>query len=164
MKPKASSARIEVEDMEGYVMTHRLRRAFALILFVFGIGWGTFASAQMADADRDAIRGTIESQIGAFQQDDGPAAYSYASPMIRQLFPSVDIFMEMVRTGYQPVYRPRSVTFGEIVETPRGPEQRVFLTGPDGTNWVAIYTLERQPDGTWKISGCRLVRDDGSIA
>jgi len=145
-------------------MTSRLRNAFAAILLVFGVGYGTLASAEMAEADRDSIRGIIESQIGAFQRDDGAAAYSYAAPMIQQLFPSVDIFMEMVRTGYRPVYRPRSVIFGNIVETPRGPEQRVFLTGPDGKNWVAIYTLERQPDGTWKISGCRLVEDDGSIA
>jgi hypothetical protein len=27
---------------------------------------------------------------------------------------------------------------------------------------VAIYSLERQPDGTWKINGVRLVEDDGA--
>ena len=145
-------------------MTSRLRHALAIILLAFGIAGATPAAAEMAGADRDSIRAIIESQMSAFQRDDGAAAYGYAAPAIRQLFPSADIFMEMVRTGYQPVYRPRSVTFGELVETPQGPEQRVFLTGPDGRSWVAIYTLERQPDGTWKISGCRLVRDDGSIA
>ena len=38
----------------------------------------------------------------------------------------------MVRGQYQPVYRPRSVTFGPLVDSPAGPLQKVFLVGPDG--------------------------------
>jgi len=119
------------------------------------------ARADVADADRDAIRGIISGQIEAFQRDDGAAAYGFASPTIQGLFPDVDRFMAMVRSGYQPVYRPRSVTFGPAVETPRGPEQRVFVTGPDGRNWVALYSLQKQPDGSWRINGCVLVEDTG---
>ncbi len=145
-------------------MTSRTRHAFFTILLVFGIAAAHPASAQLADADRDGIRTTIQNQIAAFQRDDGAAAYGYAAPMIQGLFPSVDAFMAMVRSGYQPVYRPRSVVFGEAVVTPQGPTQRVFVTGPDGKNWVAIYSLEQQPDGSWKISGCRLVEDEGSVA
>lgn len=117
--------------------------------------------AELRDADRDAFRGIISSQIEAFRRDDGAAAYSYASPTIQGLFPSVDRFMAMVRSGYQPVYRPRSVSFGPAVDTPRGPEQRVFVTGPDGRNWVAVYSFQRQPDGSWRINGCILVEDTG---
>jgi len=120
------------------------------------------ARAEVSDADRAEIRTIIENQIAAFQRDDGETAYSYASPTIHGLFPTVDRFMAMVRGGYQPVYRPRSVVFGEVVETAGGPEQRVYLTGPDGRSWVAIYALQRQPDGTWKINGCTLVEDSGS--
>ncbi len=145
-------------------MTSRTRHAFFVILVVFGFAGLRPASAQMADADRDSIRTIIESQLGAFQRDDGDTAYSYASPMIQGLFPTVDGFMAMVRSGYPPVYRPRSVVFGEILQTPQGPVQRVFLTGPDGRNWVAIYSMEQQPDGSWKINGCRLVEDNGNLA
>ena len=45
------------------------------------------------------IRGIISSQIEAFQRDDGATAYGYASSTIQGLFPSVDQFMAMVRSG-----------------------------------------------------------------
>jgi hypothetical protein len=141
-------------------MTTWFGRVFVALamLAIFGLA---AARADVADTDRTAIRGIISSQIEAFQRDDGAAAYGYASPTIQGLFPSVDQFMAMVRSGYQPVYRPKSVTFGPATETPRGPEQRVFITGPDGRNWVALYSLQKQPDGSWRINGCTLVEDTG---
>jgi Domain of unknown function (DUF4864) len=134
------------------------RIVFALALAAASLG---LARAEVADADREAFRSIISSQIEAFQRDDGAAAYGYASPTIQGLFPSAERFMAMVRSGYAPVYRPRSLSFGTAADTPRGPEQHVFITGPDGRNWVAIYSLQRQPDGTWRINGCRLVEDTG---
>jgi hypothetical protein len=38
----------------------------------------------------------------------------------------------------------------------------VFLVGPDGKSYVAVYTFQRQPDGSWRISGCYLVPDEGA--
>jgi len=143
-------------------MTSQARHVFLAIVLALGLVSGGVARAGVSDADRAEIRTIIENQIAAFRRDDGQTAYSYASPTIQGLFPTVDRFMAMVRDGYQPVYRPRSVVFGQVVETARGPEQRVYLTGPDGRSWVAIYALERQPDGTWKINGCTLVEDGGS--
>jgi Domain of unknown function (DUF4864) len=134
------------------------RIVLALALAAASLG---LARAEVADADREAFRSIISSQIEAFRRDDGAAAYGYASPTIQGLFPSAERFMAMVRSGYPPVYRPRSLSFGTAAETPRGPEQHVFITGPDGRNWVAIYSLQRQPDGTWRINGCRLVEDTG---
>ena len=47
-----------------------------------------------------------------------------------------------------------------LLETEFGPKQRAFVTGPDGQAYAAEYTLQRQPDGTWKISGCTILKDD----
>ncbi len=113
----------------------------------------------LADSDRAAIQLMIANQIAAFQHDDGAGAYRFASPTIQQIFPTVDDFMAMVRNGYPPVYRPESVTFGRIVDSPAGPLQEVYITGPDGLGYVALYQLQRQPDGSWKINGCTLIRD-----
>jgi hypothetical protein len=69
----------------------------------------------------------------------------------------------MVRSGYGPVYRPRTFEFRNIVDHGSGPEQQVFVVGPDGRGYIAHYTMERQPDGSWRIGGCYLERanDEG---
>ena len=38
------------------------------------------------------------------------------------------------------------------------------ILGPDGQNYEAVYTMERQPDGTWRINGCYLVKKPGLSA
>jgi hypothetical protein len=34
--------------------------------------------------------------------------------------------------------------------------QHVLVTGPDGKSYEAVYTLERQPDGVFRITGVSL--------
>jgi hypothetical protein len=139
-------------------MTPLVRLIVALLV---AVGFGLPAAAQeIAASDSAAIHSVIQGQIGAFQKDDGPAAYGLASPTIQQIFPSVDAFMGMVRGQYQPVYRPRSLAFGPLVDSASGPQQKVFVVGPDGASYVAVYTLQKQPDGTWKINGCVLLPDN----
>ncbi len=115
------------------------------------------ALAGVGEADRAAIREVVRSQLAAFRRDDGAAAYAFASPMIQQMFPSVDVFMSMVRTGYVPVYRPREVEFRELVDFRGAPTPLVLLVGPDGVPVLAHYMMQRQPDGTWRINGCVLI-------
>ena len=113
----------------------------------------------LSEQDKAAIQSVITSQIEAFRAENGPAAYSHASPAIKQIFPNPEVFMNMVRQGYQPVYRPQSFRFGEAVLAASGrPTQRVSVVGPDGLTYEAVYTMEKQPDGSWQISGCALVR------
>jgi hypothetical protein len=138
----------------------RLRLAALLAALTLGLVPAARAEPP-AEADRQAIQSIIGSQIDAFRRDDGATAYGFASPAIRGLYPTPELFMGMVKGAFQPVYRPRSVTFGPLVDSPRGPLQRVFLTGPDGRPWVAEYTLQRQPVGSWKINGCRILEDTG---
>jgi len=141
-------------------MKHAVRWFRALIL-ILGLALpGAAVAGDIAAGDSAAIRSMIQSQIDAFQADDGATAYGFASAGIQKLYPSAGMFMQMVRDQYQPVYRPQSVIMGPIADGPSGPMQKVFLVGPDGKNYVAVYTLERQPDGTWKISGCYLVPDE----
>jgi hypothetical protein len=114
-------------------------------------------SADEADGAAAAeIRSVIESQLAAFRVDDGPAAFAYASPGIQAQFQTPEIFMEMVRTGYAPVYRPQAVEFLDLMQAARGPVQPVHIVGPDGRAVIALYTMERQPDGSWRIDGCTL--------
>jgi len=116
----------------------------------------------LSDADRAEFQRIISEQIQAFRADDGAKAYGYAAPSLHQIFPTADIFMQMVKRGYQPVYRPQSFRFGETGNDPLGrPSQRVTLVGPDGKTYEALYSMQRQPDGTWLISGCTLIEVPG---
>jgi len=115
------------------------------------------AQAQdVSDADRTAIRDIIQSQVDAFRHDDGDAAFALASPSIRGMFGSSDIFMDMVRQGYQPVYRPKEFDFAEIVTLNGQVTQKVHVVGPDGRPVTAFYPMTQLPDGSWRINGCYL--------
>ena len=112
-----------------------------------------------SDDDRAASRAIIERQIEAFRKDDGERAFGFASPALQEIFRDPNHFMAMVRNGYQPVYRPRNFAFGSIVETESGLTATLSIEDAEGHAWTAIYTLEKQPDGSWRISGCRLVKE-----
>jgi hypothetical protein len=116
------------------------------------------AEPDLADRDRVAIRATIERQLAAFQRDDGPAAFTYAAPSIREKFGTPENFMNMVRTGYRPVYRPRAVEFHEVVAVQGAPAQEVLVVDRNGVAYLAYYLMQQQPGGQWLISGCILRR------
>jgi hypothetical protein len=126
-----------------------------ILLAVLLIGLGTPACA--AD-DIAAAQGVIRAQQQAFSRDDPAAAYSYAAPAIQGVFPDAETFMAMVRNSYAPVYRHKSFEFGEARAADGKIAQRVHIIDADGVPWEALYTLERQPDGSVKISGCVLLK------
>ena len=109
----------------------------------------------------EAFRAVISGQMEAFARDDGAAALAFAAPSIQRLFGTPERFMAMVRGGFQPVYRPRTVAFEAPIRVPaRGGldsggafAQPVRVTGPDGRPVLAMYHMEQQPDGSWRIAG-----------
>lgn len=115
-------------------------------------------AAEPAAADAAAVRAVIEAQLRAFQADDGAAAFSFAAPAIQAMFGDPATFMAMVRDGYRPVYRPREVEFRDLTTSGANLVQRVLFVGPDGVPVIARYTMQRQPDGSWRIGGCALER------
>ncbi|MFI4999802.1 MAG: DUF4864 domain-containing protein [Reyranellales bacterium] len=139
-------------------MAFRLVARLGLLVGIV-LGLAATASAQepaVSAADRAAIRDVIGAQVEAFRRDDGQAAFGYASPKIQGMFGHADIFMDMVRQGYQPVYRPQVFDFREIVDLDGQPAQTVHVVGPDGRPVIAIYPMTRLPDGSWRIDGCYL--------
>ena len=135
-----------------------MRRLLAFIVLLFATLPLAHADS-LSPADRSAFQSVISGQIEAFRSDDGTRAYSFAAPTIRQIYPTPDMFMSMVRQGYGQVYRPQSFRFGDAGFSASGrPTQRVVIVGPDGITYEAIYTMEQQPDGSWQISGCAIVR------
>jgi hypothetical protein len=130
-----------------------MRDFILLITLLVGL-----ASPARAADDVAAAQGVIRSQVEALGRDDAATAYSYAAPAIQDVFPQSDIFMSMVRQSYAPVYRHRSFEFGEAKISDGKIAQRVHIIDADGVPWEALYTLELQPDGSVKISGCVLLK------
>jgi hypothetical protein len=116
-----------------------------------------------AGDDVATAQSIIRSQAEAFSHDDAAAAYSYAAPAIRGMFPQADIFMSMVRNSYAPVYRHRRFEFGEARVSDGQIAQQVHIIDADGGAWEALYTLEPQPDGSLKIIGCVLLKAGQSV-
>ncbi|MBR0785208.1 DUF4864 domain-containing protein [Bradyrhizobium iriomotense] len=117
-----------------------------------------FSSVSAFADDVTAAQGVIRAQEQAFVRDDASAAYSYAAPAIKEIFPAPDIFMSMVQNGYAPVYRHKSFEFGESKSEGSWISQRVHIVDANGEAWEALYTLEQQPDGSYKITGCTLLK------
>ena len=120
------------------------------------------APAGAAD-DVAAAQGVIRSQVEAFGRDDAAAAYSYAAPEIHQIFPEASVFMMMVQHTYAPVYRHKSFEFGPSQVEGSSIAQRVHIIDANGEAWEALYTLEQQPDGSLKITGCSLLKTGQTV-
>jgi hypothetical protein len=127
----------------------------ALLLFAAGA-----PAAEVSKEDAAAIRKVISDQIDAFAHDDGPRAFSLATAGIRAQFGTPEVFMDMVRSQYAVVYRPKSVQFqaAEIVDGQV--VQPVRMTDSDGQVWLAIYPMLRE-GGRWRTNGCLLHRLPG---
>ena len=129
-----------------------MRRILAVLAFLSFL----FSVAAYA-GEETAAQASIDAQLKAFLAGDNAGAYSYAAPSVKKIFPTLDVFMSMVTNGYRPVQQPKSYSFGKFEWMGDGKiAQQVLLVGPDGKDYEALYTLEKQPDGSWLITGVSL--------
>ncbi len=135
-----------------------MRIAALLVALTLSLG----SVSALAD-DIAAAQGVIRAQEQAFVRGDADAAYSHAAPAIRQIFPAPDIFMSMVQNGYAPIYRHSRFEFGESKIEGGWIAQRVHIIDANGEAWEALYTLEQQADGSYKITGCSLLKAGQSV-
>lgn len=138
-----------------------LSLSLVLILSVFHSP-AAFSSGSFSHPE--AIKLVIQAQLNAFQADDNDKAYEYSSPAVKEIFPDVQKFIEMVKTGYKPVYRPKSVEFKELIPDDVLPIQHLIIIGPDGRVWDAYYAMMRQEGDMWKVAGVKLFpRNESTI-
>ncbi|MEZ5879968.1 MAG: DUF4864 domain-containing protein [Nitratireductor sp.] len=136
-------------------------RAIGLALLVFALaglaGFQAFAQdAAVPPADGAATQAVIGDQLNAFRARDHARAYSHAAPNITGYFDTVEKFTSMVSRGYGAIYSPDSFVFGRNTVINGEIHQEVIITGQDGRQWQAVYTLKRQEDGSWKITGVKM--------
>ena len=135
------------------------RAGFAAIVFAL---LATLAFAQGSAgpthpaAEWETIRDVVTSQRQALVAGDGERAFAFATPALRRQYGSAEAFMRMVRSGYQALVDARYVELLEGAVIDGSTIQPLRLVMPDGTVLVALYTMERQRDGGWRIAGCTI--------
>ncbi|MDB5762369.1 MAG: hypothetical protein JWQ21_1364 [Herminiimonas sp.] len=135
----------------------------ALIIFNLLLGllapWaiGDAIAEEMNPVDAQAIHFVIQSQLDAFAEDDAAKAFGFATSSTRILIGSADDFLRLIKNEYPVIYRNRLALFA-VPELVDGQAlQIVRLTDSDNFVWVAIYSMQQESDGTWKIDGCKLI-------
>ena len=119
---------------------------------------GAAAAAQPAPTAAEwlAIQEIIAAQRSAIIAGDADKAFGYASPGIRQQFGDAASFLAMVDAAYAALESARYVEFLEGAVIDGIVVQPLRLIDADNTVRVALYTMEKQADGKWRISGCRI--------
>jgi len=126
---------------------------FLLFTLVFIFIGNSFA---ITTDEENEIKSIVNQQLEAFQNDDFEKAYSFASPTIKKMFSSPEVFRKMVIGGYQAVYRPQSIKMGSVEIIKGVTTLKVYLVDPNGEFVTANYLMEKQENGEWLISGCIL--------
>ena len=138
--------------------------ASVLALLVFQTLWAPAQAGPLSAADEKTVRSVVQAQLAALARDDAEQAFSYAAPNVREALGSASGFLAMVRKSYPVVYRPASVAFLK----PEGKDddviQRVQMLDSGGESWLAVYSLQRQKNRTWRITGCSVVANKGRMA
>lgn len=134
-------------------------RRWALVAATFV---ALFATSALAEDIKPAIdaKALISRQLDAFAHDDAATAYALAAPELKTMFADSDGFMAMVRDKYTPVYRHRSIDFGDPVVDGDTVAISATLVDKDNQVWTAIYKVAKQPDGQWLIGGCILIKSE----
>jgi ketosteroid isomerase-like protein len=113
--------------------------------------------ASVPHAEREAIERAIRDQVAAIARGDGPAAFAFAAPAIQEMFATPENFLRMVHAAYAPLVRPRELRFGDTALVAGEITQKVLVIDREGRAVLALYLMDRQLDGAWKILGCVLV-------
>ena len=123
---------------QAYLKSFRVFLRLFLVLFFLN---NHLYAESLSLTDEENIKSVVKQQLEAFSNDDFEKAYSFASPTIKKMFSSPEVFRKMVIGGYQAVYRPQSIKMGsvEIIK---------------GVTTLKVYLVD--PNGEWLISGCIL--------
>ena len=118
----------------------------------------------LTELEEKGVRAVVEAQMAALARDDAATAFSFAAPNVRETVGTASRFMEMVRKSYPAIYRPASTAFLKPEDHHGQVIQRVHLVDDDGSAWLALYSLQRQKDHSWRITGCQVIANKGRMA
>ena len=134
--------------------------------FWLPLGSSTAVAAEQAQpqplsrSDRNAIQSVITQQIKALMSDDNAAAFAMTAPEVRRQFAGPDAFADMVRKGFEPLLRNQSTAFLEAAIIDEDVIQPMRIVVREGSVLIALFSMERQANGDWRVFGCQLAPSD----
>jgi hypothetical protein len=128
----------------------------ATVVLACWLGAAASAAPALSAAEWQAIQQVIAAQRAAIVAGDADKAFAYASPGIQQQFGDAATFLAMVDAAYAALESARYVEFLEGAVIDGIVVQPLRLIDADNTVRVALYTMEKQADGRWRISSCRI--------
>ena len=142
--------------MSGRWTVGRAMARFAAVGVACWIGAAAAAQTAPTAAEWRTIQEVIAAQRAAIIAGDAEKAFGFASPGIQQQFGDAASFLAMVDAAYAALESARYVEFLEGAMIDGIVVQPLRLIDADNTVRVALYTMEKQADGKWRISGCRI--------
>ena len=137
------------------IVRRRVWTQLAAVVLACWLGIAAAASS-LPQSEWQAIQRVIAAQRDAILAGDAERAFAYATPGIRQQFGDAATFLAMVDAAYGPLESARYVEFLEGAVIEGIVVQPLRLIDADNTVRVALYTMEKQPGGEWRISSCRI--------
>jgi hypothetical protein len=137
------------------------RRIFAVLTLFAGFMLplsSAAADADIAPEDKAAIREVVQLQMDAVAEDDADTAFSLATADTQSRLGDSNTFLQLIKHEYAVIYRHQRAIFSAPELIAGQMVQVVNLTDDDNAVWVAMYQMQREPDGRWKIASCNLLR------
>lgn len=133
---------------------------FAMLILLAGLALplsSVAAADKVTQEDRVAIRIVVESQLAALADDNADAAFALATADTRSKLGNSETFLQIIKQQFEPIYRHQRAIFSAPEVIAGRMVQIVRLTDTNSAVWLAIYQMHKEPDGMWKIAGCRLI-------
>ena len=91
-----------------------------------------------------------------------PGAFAYLAPVTKDYFSEGAAFLRKLMVQIRPLVDASGYSFADVGREATDAIQNVVLTDNEGREWLARFTLERQPDGSWGIKSCEVKPNIGS--
>lgn len=130
--------------------------AIGTVLLTAAMGLG---AEPASDHEAQQVRLVIVTQLQALGDDDADGAFETTTPAVREAIGNPWHFLVMMRVAYPMVYHSTSVTFMRAEVLGDAVLQLTEIVDEQGKSWLALFSLERQPDAAWRIDGCTVIEN-----
>ena len=98
---------------------------------------------------------SITAQLEAFKRDDFVSASRFQSADLQRNFASAERFRAMMKSSYPQFCNYKTVRFGpaRVLQNDGSVQIPIELTGADGGKVIAEYSMIKEKDGQYRVSG-----------